>query len=107
MIGIANRTTTSETFDDPTSENYAKGRIIVPIKKILSSSQIASLKTLFENSGSLSDQEPEIKKLLQGNVHINVYAQPLATSFECNNDYDIIYSNKDNIQVEKNFIIKE
>src|SRR5574344_39453 len=96
-----------ENYDDPTSENYAKGRIIVPIKKILSSSQIASLKTLFENSGSLSDQEPEIKKLLQGNVHINVYAQPLATSFECNNDYDIIYSNKDNIQVEKNFIIKE
>ena len=38
-------------------------------------------------------------------IEINVYAVPVQDTFECNNAYDIIYSDKNYTKIEKNFII--
>lgn len=95
-----------ENYDDPSSENYACGRVIIPVKNILSAEEITSLKTLFENVENFDDQTPDIKKMLTDKLEINVYAIPVQEEFECNNEFDIIATDKDDIKIEKKFILK-
>lgn len=95
-----------ENYDDPESDDYARGRIIIPVKDILDSTDITSLKVLFEKVENFNEQTPEIKKMLNEKIEINVYAMPIQDNFECDNEFTIIYSNTNNIKVEKSFIVK-
>ncbi|MCF0126235.1 MAG: hypothetical protein HUJ68_10875 [Clostridia bacterium] len=96
----------SENYNNPKAQDYASGMIIVPVKNILSAKEIASLKQMFAETKDFDEQTPDIKKMLKEKLTINVYAVPVQDTFECNNEYDIIYSDKNRIQIEKNFIIK-
>lgn len=99
----------SENYDDTSSEDYASGKIIVPVKKILTSTEIASLKVLFDNNKalygtSLTNQAEEIERMIKNELTIEVFAMPVQTTFKCNNKYDIISVDKDDIQIEKKYL---
>ncbi len=96
----------SEEYNDPNSTNYANGIITIPVKNILSAKEISTLKVLFAETKDFEDQTPDIKKMIKDKIEINVYAVPVQDTFECNNEFDIIYSDKNYTKIEKNFIIK-
>jgi hypothetical protein len=96
----------SEDYNNPNSENYANGIIIIPVKNILNSKEIATLKVMLAETKDFEEQTPDIEKMIKDKIEINVYAVPVQDTFECNNEYDIIYSDKNYIKIEKDFIIK-
>lgn len=99
-----------ENYDDPSSDDFACGDLIVPVKKILSETDITSLRALFDNNnglyGDLSNQTAEIERMIKDKVTIEVFAMPVQTTFKCGNKYDIISVDKDDIQIEKKYIVK-
>ena len=95
----------SEGYNDPNSSEYANGIITIPVKNILTAEEIATLKVLLAETKDFEEQTPDIKKMIKDKIEINVYAVPVQDTFECNNAYDIIYSDKNYTKIEKNFII--
>lgn len=95
----------SEGYNDPNSSEYANGIITIPVKNILNAEEIATLKVLLAETKDFEEQTPDIKKMIKDKIEINVYAVPVQDTFECNNEYDIIYSDKNYTKIEKNFII--
>ena len=93
-----------ENYKNPDSIDYARGRIIVPINKILTAADISSLKNLLKDVEKFDDQTPDIKKMIAEKITIEVYAMPIQTTFECNNENDLIYVHKDDIMIEKTFV---
>ena len=93
-----------ECYDDPNSVDYARGRLIVPINKILTAEDLTSLKTLLEDVEDFDEQTPDIEKMIKEKVKIEVFAQPVQTTFECEAENDLISVDKDDIQIEKLFV---
>jgi hypothetical protein len=93
-----------ENYKNPDSVDYARGRLIVPINKILTAEDITSLKTLLQDVESFDDQTPDIKKMIKEKIDISVYAVPVQTTFECSAENDLISVNKDDILIEKLFV---
>lgn len=93
-------------FTEDYKNSKACGKIIVPINRILTSEDIESLKNLFADVESFSEQEEDIKKLISDKVQINVYALPVQTTFKCNNENDLIFVEKEDILIEKNTVGK-
>lgn len=94
----------NENYNNPDDQNYAKGQIILPIKRVLEASDIITLKTMLENTNAFEDQTLVLENYLKSILEINVYAMPVADEFECENEFDIIFSNKDNILIQKNYL---
>jgi len=94
----------NENYDDPDSSLYANGYLILPLGKVFNSSNINTLRILFRNMIELEPMALEMAKLLSDQFTINVYAQPMEDKLECENPFDIIYSNKNNILVQKNYL---
>lgn len=94
----------NENYDKPNSDYYANGRIIIPARKVLSSTDITTLKVVLENVKDFDKQAEEIERMLKEKMKITVYAMPVQEEFECINDNDIICVDKDDIMVEKKFI---
>lgn len=96
----------NENYDDPSSEEYANGSIVLPMSVILDESDRLSLKTLMASGyNDFESQTPEIEKMIKDKITIEVFALPVQTTFKCNNKYDIISINKDDIQIEKKFLV--
>lgn len=96
----------SEDYDDPSSDTYARGRVILPMNKILDETMRQSLEVLLgENAGDYDKQTPSIEKMIKDKVSIEVFAMPVQTTFKCGNKYDIISVDKDDIQIEKKQLI--
>lgn len=93
-----------ENYENTDSVDYARGRIIIPINRILSATDITSLKTLLKDVESFDDQTPDIKKMISENVKIDVFAIPVQSTFKCNNENDLICVDKDDIKIEKTFV---
>lgn len=91
----------SESYDDPNSETYARGRIILPLKYIFTKQDILTLKVLLENINDFDDQTLILKKYLNGKFKIEVFARPIQDKFYCNNEFDLIYMKKDDYIIEK------
>lgn len=91
----------NESYDEPNSENYAKGRIILPLKYIFTKQDILTLKVLLENINDFDDQIKILKKYLNGKFKIEVFARPIQDKFYCNNEFDILYMKKDDYIIEK------
>ena len=94
-----------ENYDNPNSVDYARGRVILPINKVLTATDITSLKTLLKDVESFDEQTPDIKKMISEKILIEVFAMPIQTTFECNNENDLISVNKDDIMIEKNILL--
>lgn len=93
-----------ENYDNPSSIDYAHGHLIIPIRYILDISQLQALYQQFEFAQDLVLMAEIIQKILENSITINVYAQPLAEKFECDEPFDIIYTSKDNLKINKIFI---
>jgi len=94
----------NENYNNPLSIQYANGHLIIPLHFMTDESQREDLieKTRFsQNLISIADN---IEVLLEDLVTINVYAQPLEEKLECENEFDIIFSNRDNILIQKNYL---
>lgn len=95
----------NENYEDFDSALYANGNIILPLNFIFNQEQIDILYNMFEYVYNFNDMALEMEKLLKEQVSINIYAQPLEEKFECINPFDIIYSNQDNILIQKKYLI--
>lgn len=93
-----------ENYDNVDSVDYACGRIILPVNRVLDATDITSLKTLLKDVESFDEQTPDIKKMISEKIKIEVFAVPVQTTFECCNENDLISVDKDDILTEKNFI---
>ena len=85
-----------ENYDTPYADNFSKGYVLLPLSYLEFMSEL-----------SILDQSEEAYKyeamslLLQNNIEIKVYAQPLLTEFEPRNSNDIIFIDESDIKVEK------
>lgn len=95
----------NENYNNPNDLNYAKGQVIIPIKRVLDSNDIITLKTMLENTYSFEDQAIILENYIKSIIEINVYAMPVADEFECENEFDIIFSNKENVLIQKNYLM--
>lgn len=93
-----------EDYEKSDSTNYARGRIILPMNKVLTATDISSLKVLLKDVEKFDDQTPDIEKMISEKIKIEVFACPVQTTFECNNENDLICVDKDDIQIEKTFL---
>jgi len=94
----------SENYTLPDSDEYAMGYVILPLQLVLGDN-MSFLKNQLENSGEKDEMQIEIQKLLKGHFEVKVYAQPLLHNFNALNEYDDIFTDENDILVEKDFII--
>jgi hypothetical protein len=96
----------SESYNDPDSIDYATGYLIIPMEYMFTTEERTRLNEQAEANNYLyyKDIADDIQKLLQDRVDINVYAQPVMDDFNCNYPFDIIFSNRDNVLIQKKFL---
>jgi hypothetical protein len=93
-----------ENYSTPESIDYASGYVIVPLDYILEKDLRDILAASFSRDSNLTSLATEIEMYIKEFVTINVYALPLEETFSCEKPFDIIYSNKESILVQKNFM---
>lgn len=93
----------NENYNNPDSDDYASGRVILPLSYVFESDELLTLKTMLANT-DFHLHAKEMKYLLTDNLSINIYARPIDDAFECVNANDIIYTNKDDILIQKETI---
>jgi hypothetical protein len=95
----------SENYNTPNSNSYAAGYIVLPLVSVLSLEQDReNLYNMLNNINDFATIAEYIERLLKDQLTINVYAQPVMDEFECEFPFDIIFSNRANILVQKSFI---
>jgi hypothetical protein len=95
----------SENYTSPTSNDYATGYIVLPLVSVLTLEQDrTNLYNMLNNINSFTIISEYIERLLKDQLTINVYAQPVMDEFHCEYPFDIIYSVRENILIQKNFL---
>jgi len=93
-----------EHYYDNMASNYARGHIIIPLNKVFEYSDRQNLFNMLVNVTELDKMAEFVEKLLKDHLTINIYAQPVMDVLNCDYPFDIIFSNRDNILVQKNYI---
>jgi len=94
----------NENYEDPNSALYANGYLILPLNYVFEKEQRDNLYDSFEHTLDDNRMAYEMGQLLNEQFVINVYAIPMEEKFECNEPFDIIYSNRNNILIQKNYL---
>jgi len=94
----------TENYEDPNSPLYANGYVIVPLNYVFNEEGLDTLYELSEHTFDFGLLAKDAASLIAEKFMINVYAMPLEDNFTCNNEFDIIFSARDNILVQKNYL---
>jgi hypothetical protein len=94
----------TENYNNPESKDFASGYVILPITNVLSIQDRENLFNMLKNINEFEKISEYIQRMLQDQLTINAYAQPVMDTFECEYPFDIIFSNRDNILIQKNFL---
>jgi hypothetical protein len=94
----------NENYNTPNSKDFASGYVVLPIFNVLDFDDRENLFNMLKNINEFEKIAEYIQKMLQDQLTINIYAQPVMDTFECEYPFDIIFSNRDNILIQKNFL---
>ena len=94
----------NENYNMPKDQNYAYGYLIIPISYILTSTEISQFLIMFENYPGFEEMSEEFARFFNDQFTINVYAVPVQDEFTTENPFDILYSTKENILIQKNYL---
>ena len=93
-----------ENYNMPEDQNYAYGYLIIPINYVLTQQEIQQYWNIFELYPGFEQMAEDFSKFFNDQFTINVYAIPVQDEFTTENPFDIIYSNRDNILIQKNYL---
>ena len=93
-----------ENYDNIKNPQYATGYLIIPINRVFLASEAKQLYNDLAGVDNYPSIANTLKTMLMNQFTLDVYAQPVMDDFECQNPYDIIFTNSDNCLIQKNFI---
>jgi hypothetical protein len=96
-----------ENYDDYNDPQYATGFLVVPLNRVVSEGDINELTTQMSTLGStISDMADIIASQMSERVRVDAWARPNIVDFEALYDNDLIFSDEEDVMIEKKFIVK-
>ena len=93
-----------ENYHNVLSPLYANGFIIIPLHKLFITEDILEFVDHFKEERSKVEMAKEIDFLLREKFTLNVYSIPMEENFHCENPFDIIFTSRDNLLLQKNYL---
>jgi hypothetical protein len=94
-----------ENYENPEDPQYATGYVVVPLARIINPIDAEILAQIIGVSDSLTELGNEIKKLITERITVNVWAQPIIQDYKTIYPNDIIFTDKNDVLIEKLLII--
>ena len=96
----------TENYGDIRDPQYASGYLVIPIDRVISPKDLKDLSIQLANSDSFEEMSDAVHSQLREVVRVDAWARPNVIDFGPLYGNDLIFSDPDDILVEKKFIVQ-